>query len=358
MFDKKESTKVKGIAIMLLLFHHLFYNADRIRNSGISFVIFQQETIQILAVAARICVWIFVFISAFGLSYQYLNRKEENTTQFIIRRWFSLMKGYWVVYAAVFIGYLCFVKSPFEVYKGKLINCFLDFIGWADFFGTPMLSSVWWYMCFGQVLILLIPVFCKLPEEGGVYSILILFLILQYLPEGIVSAFGGKYSNYFLVILFAVQCVKCQWFDKILRKNSSNIKYICKGIAIFLGLTVILMVKYKFSSIDQWQFNTLLSSIAAFLICYLVSEYCRGKYIEKLLYFLGKHSGNIFMFHVFLYTYFPKYVYWSGNAFISYCSLLALNIMASIIFETIKKYSYYNQRIKKLETILTKRGSQ
>lgn len=351
MFDKKESTKVKGIAILLLLFHHLFSNADQVANSGMQFIIFSKETIRVLAVSARICVWIFAFISAYGLSYQYLNRKDESTTQFILRRWFSLMKGYWIVYIAVFAVSLFFARSPFEVYEGSILKCFLDFMGWADFFGTPMLSSVWWYMCFAQILLLLIPLANKI--SGGVYSVLMLFLVLQYLPEGIVSPYGGKYSYYFLVILLAVQCVKYQWFDKVLKKNSSSLKHVLGGIIAFCGLAVILIAKYKLSDTAQWQFGSLLSSISALLVCYLISKYCRNKYIEQLLSFLGKHSANIFMLHTFLYTYIPKCVYWSENAFISYCSLLILSILVSMILETIKKILHYNEGIKKLESLIT-----
>ena len=35
----------------------------------------------------------------------------------------------------------------------NIVHMFLDFMGWADFFGTPTLTGVWWYMCFAQILI-------------------------------------------------------------------------------------------------------------------------------------------------------------------------------------------------------------
>lgn len=78
MFSKNETLKAKGIAILLLLFHHLFYDSERIEQSGVQFLIFQQDIVQQIAVAARICVWIFVFLSAYGLTYQYVNRKEDS----------------------------------------------------------------------------------------------------------------------------------------------------------------------------------------------------------------------------------------------------------------------------------------
>lgn len=45
MFSKNETLKAKGIAILLLLFHHLFYNFGRIEESGVQFLILQQDIV-------------------------------------------------------------------------------------------------------------------------------------------------------------------------------------------------------------------------------------------------------------------------------------------------------------------------
>ena len=96
---------MKGVAILLLLFHHLFYNQEKSIARGMEFSMIPYRYIQIAAVSARICVWMFVFLSAYGLVYQYRKHKEEQTAlQFIIKHWFSLMKGYWFVYLCVFVG--------------------------------------------------------------------------------------------------------------------------------------------------------------------------------------------------------------------------------------------------------------
>ena len=76
MFDKFQSLKAKGIAICLLLFHHLFYSADRIAANGVVFRFLEQEQVMSLATGARICVWIFAFLSAYGLTKQYLKVDE------------------------------------------------------------------------------------------------------------------------------------------------------------------------------------------------------------------------------------------------------------------------------------------
>ena len=66
MFTKAETARVKGIGILLLLFHHLFYNVDFVEKTKMEFLFLSEDRIQPVAVMARVCVWLFVFLSAYG----------------------------------------------------------------------------------------------------------------------------------------------------------------------------------------------------------------------------------------------------------------------------------------------------
>lgn len=354
MFSKTESTKAKGIAILLLLFHHLFYNPLRIENSGIQFMIVPQEIMQMIGVSARICVWIFVFVSAYGLTFQYIHRKEENKIQFLVRRWISLMSPYWYIYVVALI--ICFFisKNIGEIYQNHILYAVLDFMAWSDFFGTNVLTGGWWYMCFAQILVLAIPFVNCICEKLGWSSYLLVFIIMQYLPDGIQSPYGGRYSNYFLVTILAVLCARNQIFDSILRKKNSKIK---EAVIFFLSLSAIvllLIIKLKISEQDMWQINSLLSSMAAFLICYVTCAFLKNKVLSNILFFLGRHSGNIFLCHSFLIIYFPKWIYWSKHAVFSFLTLLLLSVMFSLLFEHSKKLIHYNEYMQKLLIIIKK----
>ncbi len=345
--QKKDSIKIKGIAILLLLFHHLFYNASRVEKSGMQFCFLTQDKIEPVAVAARICVQLFIFLSAYGLAYQYMNKKET-IDQWFLRRWITLMKSFWVIYIVVFFLFAAIVGNPFEFYENNILKIVFDIMGWSDFFSTPILMAPWWYMCFAQIILLCIPMMYYFCGKFGWGSYIVAFLCLQYIPEGIVSPYGGKYSNYFLVVVLAVLCVRKQIFEKILKQPKGLGK---KLIEVFgeLGIVVILLyAKYKFTNIDQWQVNSIVSSLAVLFICVVFSKYFKSKIIEKPLQFLGKHSGNIFMIHAFFYTFTPKLVYWSGNTIVSFLSLLFISLLFSIIIERIKKVIHYNDFFEKL----------
>ena len=171
MFTKAETARVKGIGILLLLFHHLFYNVDFVEKTKMEFLFLSEDRIQPVAVMERVCVWLFVFLSAYGLSLQYQKRggaNSESTLQFLIRRWFSLMKAFWPVYVFVFFG----------------------------------------YWCLAQIIVLLIPLIDSLCERLGMAVVPIGFLLPQFIPDSIHSKYGGSYLNYFLVILLAAACAK------------------------------------------------------------------------------------------------------------------------------------------------------
>lgn len=117
MFKRIDTLKVKGIAISLLLFHHLFYSTARIEANGVVFHIFSQDTVEGLATASRICVWIFAFLSAYGLTCKYIKEDIKRPTIFIAKSWISLMKSYWFIYIIVFILSFIFFNNPLEIYQ-------------------------------------------------------------------------------------------------------------------------------------------------------------------------------------------------------------------------------------------------
>lgn len=77
LFTTKDTLKIKGIAIIMLIVHHMFLADNSYEINTIKYFIVSQYYIQKLAIAARICVWIFVFLSAYGLAYKYDENREE-----------------------------------------------------------------------------------------------------------------------------------------------------------------------------------------------------------------------------------------------------------------------------------------
>ena len=85
MFNKNDSLKAKGIAILLLLFHHLYRSETIIASHGIVCRFLSVKAISTFSTNARVCVWIFVFLTAYGLTEQFeaLLPVANNTWKFI-----------------------------------------------------------------------------------------------------------------------------------------------------------------------------------------------------------------------------------------------------------------------------------
>lgn len=131
-FTKEDTARAKGVGILLLMFHHLFYNPNFIENHGMEFWLIPKNVIQPIAVGARVCVWIFVFLSVYGLTIQYeAARGRETTLQFYVKRWLSLLKAFWPAYIVVFIGYWIVRGNPMSVYENNPIRLGLDAFGLA-----------------------------------------------------------------------------------------------------------------------------------------------------------------------------------------------------------------------------------
>lgn len=349
MFTKSDTKRMKGIAILLLLFHHLFYSSSRIESNHVQFIFLNQSVVEYVATLCRVCVWIFVFLSAYGLSYQYIHAQKTTVSKFILKKWLSLIQPFLFIYVCIAIAYSISVGSLLDYYKGKIIYLVLDMFGWADFFGTPMLLGAWWYMCLAQILLFLLPALFEICRKLEWISVLIIFIGMQFLSEGIQSTFGGDYLNYLLVavvgILFAQKGVLDCWKSR----QVSHIKNFSNNIIFLLLLVTLLMIKEYIKPVDSYHLGGFLCAVGVIGISLISSRIKETGIVGRILENLGQHSGNIFMIHSFFYIFFPITVYWSRNVFMSWLCLILMTYIISWGVEWLKKISYYNLLFLKIK---------
>ena len=112
-FTKEHTMQMKGIAIIILLFHHCFLNAQRwatvpyeklatTKGWGyypISFAPFSSHAIQYLASFSKICVAMFVFMTGYGMWVSYESQKKKTTmSNYIKKRMVTLMTGFLIIF--------------------------------------------------------------------------------------------------------------------------------------------------------------------------------------------------------------------------------------------------------------------
>lgn len=167
LFSKTDTSKVKGIAIIMMIFHHCFLSAARYKGQIVLFMPFSEEFINDFALSMKICVAIFTFLSAYGMTLSYKNNCDliicsKDIRKIVIRRLISLLGGFLFVFIAVQLWDIIFIGDHryTKIYGTGLVSFlffFIDGIGLAEFFGTKTYLATFWYMSLAIVLILVLP---------------------------------------------------------------------------------------------------------------------------------------------------------------------------------------------------------
>ena len=352
----------KGFGIALLLFHHLFYNADRVAAGGEYFAIIPYPVVQRLALCARVCVYVFAFISAYGLTVQFESKGSQYPIRFVAKHWLSLMQSFWPVYFIVFFARTLFVSNPnpLAVYEGEgfaKLSMLLDFFGWSDLFGTHLILGAWWYMCFAQLLIILVPFISKVCRFLSWYSLPLIFVSTFLIPSSIDSPYGGNYCMYAFVAFLGALFAQNQTFGQLystLSEKPRGTRLLILILLSFISVTLLLLNQKLSDTLDSWQIRGLLNGVSAVIICYLAGRISTNSFVGRAVSFCGVYSGAMFMFHPFLFSYVPRLIYWPGEALLCYVVFFLLSLGFSIAVTAIRKITRYDLAFSKLRLAFDK----
>ncbi len=350
-FGKDDSARVKGIAIILLCFHHMCYRPEYFSTYNMHTWLPQSLVIE-LAVLARVCVPIFAFISAYGLATIFNKKKEsESAGRFVFKRWITLMAAWWFAYPIQILALYLQGNSLSSVFQGHYQYIFLDFMGWSDFFKTQMLVGINWYMFLAQLVVVLTPLLSVLNKKFRFLSLIYVFLAMQCLGGYFSSNFGGDYVNYLFPIALGNYLATNDVFEKIKVKHKVPVSF--GFLALFLGM---MLVKY-FTSKSSFNFRGIqyvAFGIAIFALCAMTALLFRWDVVLK---FLGKYSGNMYFIHIFIVrsTLLHKYV---GNVLLLILISLVLSLGISVLIELVKKGIRYDKLIRKIANVGVRTSSE
>lgn len=96
MYTKDDTNRVKGVAILLLIFHHMYRTVEDIVERGVELNLLSDVTVSKMAYCFRICVYIFAILTAYGVTLQYKKIMQEkgSTLKFLIVRWIKLLSPF------------------------------------------------------------------------------------------------------------------------------------------------------------------------------------------------------------------------------------------------------------------------
>ena len=355
VFSKEVSLALKGLAVIMLLFHHCYGKEKLYEKYVIDFYPFERQAVIDFAGCLKICVSIFAFITGYGLYLHYENNKED-PTKWMAKRYLKTFSGYWIIWILCAIVFQCidnrywytFFKDT-EIHTG-MMNVFLDFTGLANLFQTPTLCKTWWYMSAAFVFILLIPCLYRFKTQGLIPILIGTICLPRVLfARNIRLAYtGGTTVLMFLTpfifgAIFARYHVFERWTAIGQHFATKLLKLIIEIILIVLGYQMYINLIHDL----YWEYHY--GFYPMLILLFLVEFVFQVMPIRKLFAFIGIYSMNIFLVHTFIVTlYFGDFIYSFGNFALNVLVLLGITLGISIVIEFVKKVSGYNRLINHL----------
>lgn len=336
-FSLDDTLLCKGMAIFIMLFHHLFYQQDswgdywwHLNHNGYPLIAF-------VAAQGKICVTIFVLLSGIGMAFSYKRRMEDVpsnrsekiriSTKFVFEKIRKLYMLYWPIFITSLV--LCAIvgiHTPQSVYS-SVWQGVSDFFGVAYIFDrvTPF-NGAWWYISFALLLYLFHPVIHKVTEKFPWISLAASFAIGIF-PTSSIAIFI-EIRRYLFVYILGILLAEKNWINKILDYERKRVLILATfGCVIFALIRVV------------WPF-TFDAFLALSIIVFFteLSRTARRQWLWRGICYFGKHSGNIFLIHGVLYKYLlHDFIYGFYIPLFIWVMLLLLSLGCSVMIERGKK---------------------
>lgn len=331
-FDKKDTLVVKGMAILLMLFYHLFESQERLEQLNVNHKPFSQEAFLLLSGYGNICVAIFAFLSAYGITKGLMAEEGCTLSEMMkqaVKRCGRLIGNFMVMYFSV--NLLWFSRFDYGKLYGKGwqggMLALIDMLGLAQLLDTPTLNMTWWYMELAVMIIFMVPLIYLLVRRIGKYAV-VLSLLLPLTVN-----LNEDVKRYLVVIVLGVAAAQGSWFEKLFGWKRSRLVKGLAGIAL-IALSVPFRQNYMVHTYFLW----IADGPIAFLLCWFGAEFIGAiPVVRRILAFFGKHSMNMFFVHTFFYmAIYQPFIYSFRYAGVIFLVLAVVTLAYSVVLELIK----------------------
>lgn len=325
-FDLQATNACKGVALLLMLWHHLFRPYPQ-----------NGSTTHVLALVANVCLAMFIMLSGYGLA-ESVRDKNISLVDFYKRRLSKLYLNYWFV-ALVFIviGAVFYDKTIETVYTGKVYRRFIAQMAglqhWAPI--GHGFNKQWWLMSLIVPLYLLFPFIYQLTIRYRLWFIGFTFLpLIPVIPISL-----GVLQLWIFPFALGIFLASSNAFVKI----SNHLHKL--GLFRFAVLAVLIGAVGTYRQIGP-VFNDIKTDwLLGILIMILTFEATAIFHAAQVfLSFLGKHLFNIFLFHAFVYYYYWRdLIYYFEQPVLIFLVMLAVCVAISVALEFLKKITGFNK---------------
>lgn len=322
--SKDTSTIIKGIAISMMLFLHLFNR----NHTELCINLLHIGSTPFALWLTRACnpVSFFMLLSGYGLAYKY--DKNEITPSYQAFRILHLYLHYWIV-LAIFLTIGHYIVP--ESYPGSTSKLIKNALGWNSTYCDEM-----WFL-FPYCLISLISLYImQIIDRIGMKWAVIITAIIHIGTSYLISRYGTLFFTN--MILYQPLLVLHLLFNFILgvalRRTSINLTWNGPKWIILVGIIIIIIVQCIVNTDASYIIYTPLMVI-------LLGNLHYPKLLKTILIELGKKSLTIWMIHTWLaYYLFQPQVYSLKFPLFIFIALLAISYLISIPVIRTANYIY------------------
>lgn len=296
----KYRTQMLGIATLLIAISHMIY---------------QNETVSILASFGQIGVDIFLFLSGFGCFYSLFN--DNNKNHFYFKRFKRIIPIYLIII------------SIYSLYQKPTIDYIIKNFSLITFFTKGILTE--WYVAAIITLYIITPTLYNfLINKKDIFIFTSILLIcfssmLAFYLQGTLFII-----NEIFICRIPIYMIGMTFAYKILIKNQEEL-YISKILFIFLILVFVFLLFYR--NVNRWTLIRLM-----FIPCSLYLIGLLTKIDLRFLNFIGTCSFEVYLT-------FEKILSIVQNNILALIISIIFSYFIKLIFDFIKKI-YYNIFIK------------
>lgn len=356
-FSRDDTKAMKGIAIFLMLMHHLWTFPQRLPGGELEYLfrIFGQSSISYIGSFGKICVSLFFFLGGYGL---YVSQQRGRFD--LIGRIKNLYINYWKVFVIfVPIAFLFFADQPPYCEAEYVYSKFSQFsyqqlIG--NFLGVShSYNSEWWFFQSYIIAIITFPLITKVINRFSVYTNYAWIVILSLLVTNVfpvlsqVELFSSLKGNYLYESIFCQSApyVASFWTGCLMAKDQTMIRLtrmlaknrLLSPLHCLFFLGAIVYVRTSVSGPELDILYAPLFTIFSITLLYTLPP------VKKIFQHLGSQSTNMWLIHSFYCYYFyeiAKFIVAPRYAILSLILLVALSDISAVI---LSKFWTYVERV-------------
>lgn len=318
---KEQTNILKGIAILMMLFLHLFNGSNLTDVCEPLLFIGSTPLVHIISKACN-PVGIFLMLSGYGLSYTYFRGKLSFNGQ--EHRLLKLYIHYWII-LLIFVSIGSFVRP--EKYPGSLSDIIMNFTSISNSYN----SETWFLFPYALLSLTSVWIFKCIDKLGCVKSIIItwiLYMISCYITSRYIAvnkAYTEWYTyiiTYFNVLFsFVIGAV----FHRQVEKGKGSVLFLYKHKLVTLAILITLVVLNCFIS------SAATAYIFGFSYIFLLLHLNFNGIMKRFLMAMGKQSMVMWLTHSFFcYHIFHDFIYGFKYPLVIYIVLIVISYIVSL----------------------------